>query len=37
MDDKIIGFDVSKMFFDVAYLKENNQWFSQQHEYNKKG
>lgn len=37
MDDNFIGFDVSKRFFDYAYIKENNQWFFQQLEYNKKG
>ncbi len=37
MDDKIIGFDVSKKFFDFAYLKSNKKWFNQQLDYDKNG
>lgn len=37
MDDKIIGFDVSKMFFDLAYLKEDKKWVYKNLDYTTKG
>ena len=37
MDDKIIGFDVSKKFFDFAFLKNDKKWFNQQLDYDKDG
>lgn len=37
MDDKFIGFDVSKKFFDLAYLTINDQWFCKQFDYDSKG
>jgi transposase len=37
MDDKIIGFDVSKKFFDFAFLKNDKKWFNQQLDYDKNG
>lgn len=37
MDDKIIGFDVSKKFFDFSFLKDDKKWFNQQLDYDKDG
>ena len=37
MDNNFIGFDVSKSFFDLAYLKSKNQWFCKQFDYDSKG
>ena len=37
MDDIIIGFDVSKKFFDFAFLKNDKKWFNQQLDYDKDG
>jgi transposase len=37
MDDNFIGFDVSKSFFDLAYLKSKDQWFCKQFDYDSKG
>jgi transposase len=37
MDDNFIGFDVSKDFFDLAYLESKSQWFFKQFDYNSKG
>lgn len=37
MDDNFIGFDVSKNFFDLAYLKSKGQWFCKQFDYDSKG
>jgi len=37
MDDNFIGFDVSKSFFDLAYLKSKDQWFCKQLDYDSKG
>jgi len=37
MDDKIVGFDVSKKFFDLAYLTDDNKWIFNKLDYNQKG
>ena len=37
MDDKIVGFDVSKKFFDLAYLGNNKKWVYKKLDYTTKG